>query len=76
MIGGDHLPGRVGGDQFALQPRQLRRPEDEGVAVVVALVPGVVAVAAHVEHEDVEQRAVADPAIDPAACRSAARASA
>ena len=70
-VGGDHLPGRVGGHQFALQPRQLCRAEDESVAVVVALVPGIVAVAAHVEHEDVEQWTVADPAIDATviACR-------
>ena len=26
-VGGDHLPGGIGGHQFALQPRQLRRPE-------------------------------------------------
>ena len=73
QIGGDHLPGRVGCNQFAFQPRQLRRAEDEGVACVVALVPGVIAVAAHVEHEDVEQRTVADLAIDAAAVAPASR---
>ena len=41
-------------------------PRDAGLALVVALVPGGIAVAAHVDHEDVEQRAVGDLAIDAA----------
>ncbi len=65
-VGGDHFPGRIGGHQLALQPGQLRRTEDAGLAWVVALVEGGIAVAAHVDHEDVEQRAVGDLAIDAA----------
>src|SRR4051794_34954649 len=57
-VAGDHFPGRVGGHQLALQPGQLRRTKDAGVAAVVALVEGGIAVAAHVDHEDVEQRSI------------------
>ena len=68
-IRGDDLPGRVGRREFALQPGQLDRSEDAGVVAVVAPVPGRIAIAAHVEQKDVEQRPVADLAIDPAGLR-------
>ena len=54
-------------EQLALQPGDLLRPEEIGVGPVAVLLLAVgAAIAAHVEHEDVEQRAVGDLAIDPA----------
>ena len=76
QIGGDHLPGRVGGRELALQPGQLRRSEDEGVAAGRRACSGRIAVAAHVDQKDVEQRPVADLAIDPPGLRRASRGSA
>jgi hypothetical protein len=64
QVRGNHLPGRVGSSELPLQPGELRRSEDERVAVVVALVPGRIAVAAHVDQKHVEQRPVSDLAID------------
>ena len=32
QIGGDHFPGRIRGHEFALQPGQLRRTQDAGLA--------------------------------------------
>ncbi len=72
-VGGDHLPGRPRVHQLALEPGHLRGPEEIGgrpVLLLHALGIGA-AVAAHVEHEHVEQRAVGDLAIDAAGLRLA-----
>ena len=66
QVGGDHLPGRVRCGKLAFQPGQLRRAENAAVAAVVAPVPGGIAITAHVDQEDVEQRPVRNLAIDPA----------
>ena len=65
-VGGDHLPGRLRIHQFALEPRHLRGAEEVGRRPVAFLQPFAVgaAIAAHIEHEDVEQRSVRDPAVD------------
>ena len=60
-IGGDDLPGRLRIDQLALEPGDLRRPEDRGSGAILA---DGAAVGAHVEHEHIEQRTIGDPAID------------
>jgi len=58
--------------EFTLQPGQLDRSEDAGVVAIAAPVPGRVAIAAHVEQKDIEQRPVTDLAIDPAGRRGRA----
>ena len=63
QVGRDDFPGRIRCHQFALQPGKLRGAEDAR-ALSVARVPAGVAIAAHVEQEDVEQRAVRYLAID------------
>ena len=66
QIGGNHFPGRVRGSSSRFSQASWTVPEDEGVAAVVALVPGRIAIAAHVDQKHIEQRPVSDPAIDPA----------
>ena len=67
-VGGDHFPGRLRARQLTFEPGDLLRPEQ----IIVGPQNGVgmrsirAAIAAHVEHEHVEQRAVADLAIDAA----------
>ena len=66
-VGGDHLPGRGERHQLTLEPGDLRGAEEiaSGRSCVV-FVAVRAAVAAHIEHEHVEQRAVGDLAIDAA----------
>ena len=64
QVRGDHFPGRIRRQEFALQPGQLRGTQDEAVAAVVALVPGGIAVAAHIDQKHIEQRSISDLAID------------
>ncbi len=64
QVRGNDLPGRARGRELALQPGQLGGTQDEAVAAVVTLVPGRIAVAAHVDQENIEQRPVSYPAID------------
>jgi hypothetical protein len=67
-IGGDHLPGRLRLRQFTLEPGELLGPEQiiVGPESAVGVRPVGAAIAAQVEHENVEQRPVRDFAIDPA----------
>lgn len=69
QISGDDLPRCPRGRDLPLQPGELLGTEDPA-AVIAALVPAVIAIAAHVDHEDVEQRTVADAAVDPALLRA------
>ena len=66
QVGGDHLPGRARSGKLALEPGELRGPEERASprSPAAAVRP---AIAAHVEHEHVEQRPVGDLAIDAAA---------
>src|SRR5262245_59594487 len=57
------LPRRLRAHQFALEPGELPRSEDRRRRAVRAVGP---AIGAHVDKEDIEQRAVSDLAIDPA----------
>ena len=64
-VGGDHLPLGLGRLEFALEPVQLLSAEEGfGAAQVVIVGP---AIAAHVEHEHIQQRAIAELAINPSA---------
>ena len=69
QVGCDHLPGRVRSRALPLEPGQLRHPQDESVGRIVAFVPGRIAVAAHVDQKDIEQRPITYPAIDAAGLR-------
>jgi hypothetical protein len=59
-IDGDHLPGGARRGEFALEPGNLIRPEQIIVGPIDAVGVRSIrpAIAAHVEQENVEQRAV------------------
>ena len=67
-VGRDHLPGGARIQQRALQPGELIGPDEIAVGPVSGLQVRTVgaAIAALVQHEDVEMRAVVEGAIDPA----------
>ena len=67
-VGGDHLPGGARIQQRALQPGELIGTEEIAVGAVGGLQVRTVgaAIAALVQHEHVEMRAVIERAIDPA----------
>jgi len=57
QIGGDDFPGRLRAHELAFEPGHLRRPKDRRGRFIPAVSR---AVGAHVEQEDVEQRAISD----------------
>src|SRR5262249_59219537 len=65
-VGGNHLPDRARGGQLALEPENLIRSEQVIIGSVDAVGIWAVgaAVAAHVEHEQVEQRAISQFSVD------------
>src|SRR4051794_15810718 len=66
LIRRNHLPGRPRAMQLVLEPRHLLRSKEIGRGPISLLSPLTVraAVAAHVEHEYVEQRPVGNLAIN------------
>ncbi len=64
-VGRDDFPLRLGRLEFALEPVQLLAT-DEGFCAAQVVIVGA-AIAAHVQHEHIQQRAVAELAIDPPA---------
>src|SRR5262245_44096385 len=67
-IGGNHLPGRRGGLEGTLEPGDLLRTKEIAVGSIGVLPIFAVRspVAAHIEHEDVDERTIGDAAIDAA----------
>src|SRR5215469_1135527 len=65
-VDGNHLPDRARGGQLALEPENLIRSEQVIIGSVDAVGIWAVgaAVAAHVEHEQVEQRAISQFSVD------------
>src|SRR5262245_2669362 len=59
-VDGDHLPGGARRHQLALEPGNLHRAEEIGGGAVAWLAAFAIrpAIAAHVEHENIEQWAV------------------
>src|SRR5262249_37896747 len=65
-VGGNHLPDRARGGQLAFEPEDLIRSEQIIIGPVDAVVVWAVgaAITAHVEHEQVEQRAISNFSVD------------
>jgi len=65
-VRGDHLPHRLGSGQLADQPFGLPGAEDAAVGHGLGVGAVGVPVGAHVQHEHVQQRPVAQHPVDPA----------